>query len=297
MKQLAIIGPTASGKSDLAIEVALKHNAYILSIDSLSIYKEVDIVSAKPSKEELAKVKHFGIDELYINEYFSVEIFIKLYKEVQKKCVEDGKNLVIVGGTSFYLKTLISGLSPVPKIDKETKEKIKERMENLQQTYETLYNLDKPYMEKIAPSDRYRIEKALSIFEATGKTPSEWFALNPPKPIIKELPIYEIAVDRELLRERIRERTKKMLQAGLIDEVRYLEQTYTREPNAMKSIGIVETLDYLDGKIDQNELQELISIHTGQLAKRQQTFNKSQFKNKVSLELEALRERLLNLSD
>ena len=85
MKQLAIIGPTASGKSDLAIELAQKIDAYILSIDSLSIYKEIDIVSAKPSKEELRVVKHFGIDELYPNEYFSVDIFIQLYKKVCKR--------------------------------------------------------------------------------------------------------------------------------------------------------------------------------------------------------------------
>jgi len=102
IKQLAIIGPTASGKSDLAIKVALKINAYILSIDSLSIYKEIDIVSAKPSKEELESVKHFGINVLYPDKYFSVDIFKNLYKEVLEKCKKDSKNLVIVGGTSFY---------------------------------------------------------------------------------------------------------------------------------------------------------------------------------------------------
>ncbi len=294
MKQLAIVGPTASGKSDLAIEVASKHNAYILSIDSLSIYKEVDIVSAKPSKEELASVRHFGIDELYLNEYFSVEIFLRLYKEVVRKCKEMQKNLIIVGGTSFYLKSLLEGLSPTPDITDEVRQKVLKALLDLKRSYETLCELDKEYMQNIAPNDRYRIEKALLIYEASGKTPSEWFELHPPKPIIKALPIYEISLSREVLRERIAKRTKQMLQSGLIDEVCFLERKYSRAPNPMKSIGIVETLDYLDGKITKGELEELISIHTAQLAKRQQTFNKSQFEHKTSLELSQLRKRLLS---
>ena len=288
MKQIAIIGPTASGKSDLAIELALRDNAYILSIDSLSIYKEVDIVSAKPSKEELAKVRHFGIDELYVDEYFSVEIFIRLYKEVQALCEADGKDLIIVGGTSFYLKTLLDGLSEVPQPTKEQQEWVKEQLEEKQKAYDLLQQLDPHYMQKISPNDTYRIEKALFIYATTKMAPSCYFIEHPPKPVIEDLPIYEIAVKREVLRARIEKRTKKMLAMGLIDEVCFLEAKYTRQPNPMKAIGIVETLDYLDGKITKKELEELIATHTAQLAKRQQTFNRSQFKNIISLELEEL---------
>ena len=289
MKQIAIIGPTASGKSDLAIEVALKTNSYILSIDSLSIYKEVDIVSAKPSKEELSKVKHFGIDELFLDEYFSVEIFIRLYKDVVFTCKSEGKNLVIVGGTSFYLKTLLDGLSNTPKITKEVFGEVKKELIDLEKAYYFLYEKDKEYMKKISKNDRYRIEKALLIYKASGETPSLWFSKNPPKPVIKDIDIYEIAVKREVLRKRIEARTKKMYEKGLIDEVCFLERKYTRSPNHMKSIGIVEVLDYLDGKISKDEMLGLISTHTAQLAKRQQTFNKSQFSNIISLPLEELK--------
>jgi tRNA dimethylallyltransferase len=289
MKQIAIIGPTASGKSDLAIEVALKTNSYILSIDSLSIYKEVDIVSAKPSKEDLSKVRHFGIDELFLDEYFSVEVFIKLYKEVASLCKKEGKNLVIVGGTSFYLKTLLSGLSPTPKISKEIYKEVKKELNDLKKVYTFLYEKDKEYMKNISKNDKYRIEKALLIYKASGEVPSLWFSKNPPKPIIKDIDIYEIAVKREVLRKRIEARTKKMYETGLIDEVCFLERKYTRSPNPMKSIGIVEVLDYLDGKISKDEMLELISTHTAQLAKRQQTFNKSQFSNITSLPLEELK--------
>ena len=296
MNQLAIIGPTASGKSDLAIDAALKHNACILSIDSLAIYKEADIVSAKPSKEELALVPHFGIDELYIDEHFSVDTFLKLYLDVKQKCEADRKNLIIVGGTSFYLKRLLEGLSPTPEISQEVVRKVQTMLQDLPAAYSYLERRDPEYMRHIAPNDRYRIEKALLICEASGKTPSEWFALNPPQPVIEDLDIYEIAVERSVLRERIHKRTQKMLDGGLIDEVCYLEHKYTREPNPMKAIGIVETLEYLDGRLTKEELREQIVIHTAQLAKRQQTFNKNQFEKKVSLELEKLRERLLSLS-
>ena len=288
MKQLAIIGPTASGKSDLAILMAKRLDAYILSIDSLSIYKEIDIVSAKPTKEELAKIKHFGINILYPNDYFSVDIFISLYKEVISTCQKDGKNLIIVGGTSFYLKSLIHGLSPLPKITKEIAWHVENELKDLERAYNLLYKIDKNYMKNISQNDRYRIEKALLIFRASEITPSQWFKQNPLKPIIKDLDIYNIEIERELLRERISKRTNKMLEMGLIDEVCYLEQKYTRSPHAMNSIGIVEVLEYLDSKVSLDEMFLNISTHTAQLAKRQQTFNRTQFDNITSAPLKKL---------
>ncbi len=293
MKQLAIIGPTASGKSDLAIKIAKKINAYILSIDSLSIYKEIDIVSAKPSRVELAELKHFGINEIYPNEHFSVEIFIKLYEDVLQKCRAENKNLVIVGGTSFYLKSLLEGLSVLPEITPLVQERVQKQLLNLPDAYRHLTQLDATYMSKIAPNDQYRIEKALLIYEASGSAPSEWFQQNPPQPIIKDLAIFNIDVERSVLRERIQQRTKKMYESGLINEVCTLEQKYTRAPNAMGAIGIVEVLEYLDGKVEKEKMLELISTHTAQLAKRQQTFNRTQFKKITSAPLENLEDTIL----
>ncbi|MBW6488579.1 tRNA (adenosine(37)-N6)-dimethylallyltransferase MiaA [Sulfurimonas sp.] len=286
MTQLALIGPTASGKSDLATKIAKKIDAYILSIDSLSIYKEIDIVSAKPSKAELREVKHFGIDLLNPDEYFSVDIFINLYKDVISTCKKNKKNLIIVGGTSFYLKSLVSGLSEIPKITKEISLHVEKKLKDLHGCWEILYNLDKEYVKNISPSDRYRIEKALLIYEASGLPPSEWFRLNPPKPTIENLPIYNIEVEREVLKERIKKRTLKMVESGLIDEVCRLEQRYTRLPHSMNSIGIVEVLEYLDGKVTLEQMIGNISTHTAQLAKRQQTFNRTQFENIISAPLE-----------
>ena len=294
MIQLAIIGPTASGKSDLAIKIAKKIDAYILSIDSLSIYKEIDIVSAKPSKKELREIKHFGIDLLNPNEYFSVEIFINLYKDVVSLCKREKKNLIIVGGTSFYLKSLIDGLSELPAATEDVRELVKRRLVDLQSCYGFLYELDKEYMKNISSNDRYRIEKAMLIYEASGLGPSKWFKANPPKPIIQNLPVYNIDVSREVLRERIKKRTLKMVETGLIDEVCRLEQRYTRLPHSMGSIGIVEVLEYLDGKVTFEQMVENISTHTAQLAKRQQTFNRTQFENVVNAPLEELEEIILS---
>ena len=294
MKQLAIIGPTASGKSDLGIKIAQKINAYILSIDSLSIYKEIDIVSAKPSKKELSTIKHFGINEIYPHEHFSVEIFIELYKKVLQECKKDDKNLVIVGGTSFYLKSLMQGLSRLPIITQEIKKRVSLKMKDILSIYALLVKKDPLYMQKIDKNDSYRIEKALLIYEASQQTPTEWFTDNPPQPIIENLSIFNIEVSRDILRQRIAKRSAKMLEMGLIDEICFLEQKYSRLPNAMGSIGVVEVLEYLDAKIDKEQMIELISIHTAQLAKRQQTFNRTQFEGLTSAPLEELEEIILS---
>jgi len=288
MTQLCIIGATASGKSNLALKVAQKIDAYILSLDSLSIYKEIDIVSAKPSKEELNLIQHFGIDAIYPDQYFSVEIFIQLYQETLQKCKQDKKNLVIVGGSSFYLKTLLSGLSQLPPITPEIENSVQKKLKNLHQVHSFLSQHDPLYMQKINKNDHYRIEKALLIYEASNLFATQWFLQNPPTPIIQDVTIFNIDVARTTLRERISLRTNIMLQQGLLDEIAYLEQKYTRLPNAMGAIGIIEVLEYFDTKVTKEQMIQNIITHTAQLAKRQQTFNNTQFPNIISAPLQEL---------
>ncbi|MDD5717555.1 MAG: tRNA (adenosine(37)-N6)-dimethylallyltransferase MiaA [Sulfuricurvum sp.] len=277
MKQLAIIGPTASGKSDLALTLASDHNALILSIDSLSIYKEIDIASAKPSHSELVKIDHFGINCLLPNENASVFSFIDEYSRIFTKALTLQKNIIIVGGSSFYLKSMLEGLSKIPEFSLTTLNTVKSMLMDLKESHKLLSSVDPISMEKISSSDAYRIEKMLLIHIETGCAPSEWFRIHPPTPVIQNCPVFNLNLDRDLLRQRIALRTQKMLSSGLIDEVARLEQHYGRVPNSMKAIGIIETLEYLDGKITKPELIESISIHTSQLAKRQQTFNAHQF--------------------
>ena len=281
---IALIGPTASGKSDLAIEFALKYNYEILSLDSLSIYKEIDIASAKPSKEELKLIKHYGVDEIYPSEKFDVMKFIEIYQKIKHK------KIIIVGGSSFYLKALLTGISPMPKISDEIKQIAKKY------DYQFLTKIDEEYAKKIKPQDSYRVNKAIEIYLATNLPPSEYFKQNPAKPIIENCEIYEIAVNRNILRERIKIRTEKMFKMGLIDEVAYLEKKYKDKTlPALKAIGVKEVIDYFDGIYTKEKLKEKIITNTARLAKRQQTFNKTQF-NKISLPLEELRKELITNS-
>jgi tRNA dimethylallyltransferase len=293
-KQLALIGPTASGKTSLAVKIAQKTNAHILSLDSLSIYKEIDIVSAKPTEEEREGIVHFGIDHLSPDEAFDVTTFIGLYRKVYGQCLEEGKNLVIVGGTSFYLKMLIEGVSQLPALSDEAREELAIQMCSPRTVHDRLAILDPVYMQQIEKKDTYRIEKAMQIYLATGEIPSVYFRMHPPKAVItKPLPIYEIVWERSLLRERIAKRTALMIESGLIDEIIYLEKKYTRTPHCMKAIGIRETLAYLDGIYDKKMLQEKITTNTARLAKRQRTFNNSQFKDVVKGSVGELEKLLL----
>ena len=281
MKEIALIGTTASGKTALSLELAEKTNSIILSLDSLCVYKDIEIASAKPTLEERGDIIHFGIDEVFPNEEFDVIKFIELYKKSRDYALKNDKNLIIVGGTGFYLKALIDGLSQG--IDSKIKLDISST-----EAYDLLYEIDKDYMRKIKKNDRYRIEKAYAIYKQTGLIPSEYFEKNQKNPIAKDLKIFEILWDKEELKNRISKRTKIMINSGLIDEVIFLEKKYTRAPNCMASIGIIETLEYLDGKLTKQQLEEKISLNTVKLAKRQNTFNKGQFLDKTSNIIENL---------
>lgn len=276
-KIIAIVGATASGKSGLAINIALQTNSMIFSIDSLSIYKEIDIVSAKPTLEERQGILHRGIDEVGVLDYVSAQTIANLYQDSLQYAKLRKKNLIIVGGSSFYLKSLLTGLSPLPHFSEETKRNVKDQLQDLPKAHAKLLALDRATMQKVQPTDSYRIEKNLLILEQTQQTATDYFASHKANPIIKSLNIFCIDHDREVLRQRIQERTALMLHHGLLDEICYLEKKYPRNCVAMQAIGVKESLEYLDAKLTLKELEERITTHTVQLAKRQTTFNTTQF--------------------
>jgi tRNA dimethylallyltransferase len=288
IKQLAIIGATASGKSGLAIKLAKKHDAIIFSIDSLAVYKEMDIVSAKPTREEQSGVLHLGIDILGVPEHFSAATVAKLYKEARAITLKNNQLLIIVGGSSFYLKSLMTGLSELPEFSASVQSQAKEMLQNPSEVRAHIHARDPQSVANIDPNDRYRLEKLLLILLQTGQNPTDYYEAHPAKPVIETLDIFEIKSDREVLRKRIALRTQMMLDAGLIDEIAALEAKYGRSPASMKAIGVIETLEYLDGYLSQDELTERITIHTAQLAKRQTTFNKTQFEGVVRGSVEEL---------
>ena len=293
LRQLAIIGPTASGKSALALELALRYGGEILSIDSLAIFREIDIASAKPSREELASVPHYGIDLLNPDESFDVIRFVSLYREAADRARDNGTLLILVGGSSFYLKTLLEGTSPLPPLSEEVRRRVETLMLHPEEAYRLLRARAPLTAQRIASGDRYRIEKSLLITLQTGMEPVDYFRLHPPvSPIAEALPVFEIETDRETLRQRIALRTDTMLRSGLVDEVAGLEKRYGRSPQSMKAIGIVEVLDYLDGRLDYSRMREKIITDTARLAKRQRTFNRSQFPNVIRGEIDELKRQV-----
>ena len=284
-KEFAIIGTTASGKSDLAFELAKKLNSVILSLDSLALYKEIDIASAKPNKEQLETIKHFGVDEIYPDEEFSVGAFFEIYKNAKNFARSQDCPLIITGGSGFYLKSMLSGLAPdVPKCELNLSN---------EEIYELAVKIDPEFASKFSQNDSYRLEKWYQIYKFSSQIPSIWLRENTKESIIKELAIFEILWDKDELRERIKKRTKGMLEAGLIDEANFLFNKYKSEPKPLKSIGLKECKQFLDKEISQNELEELIATHTAQLAKRQRTFNRSQFEKKFVGDLNQIRSEIL----
>lgn len=285
--EFALIGTTASGKSDLALKIAKEFNGVILSLDSLSVYKEINIASAKPTVLELESVKHFGINLIFPNEYFSVGEFIKEYEKAKSYAQNLQIPLIITGGSGFYLKAMMSGLAP--KI-RDIKCDL-----NLEQIYELILKIDPEFGSKFSKNDKFRLEKWYSIYATTGEIPSKFLRENTAEPIISNLQIFEILWDREVLRDRIKIRTEKMLENGLIDEAKYLFDKYGFETKSLNSIGLKECGEFLRGELGKNELYEQICTHTAQLAKRQRTFNKSQFlENKISQDLANLENSIRN---
>jgi len=293
-KTLAILGGSGAGKTALSLELASNYDCAILSLDSLSVYQEINIASAKPSLGERKGIPHFGIDVLHPNELQNIHNFIQEYHRAQAFCQKHNKHLLIVGGTSFYLKTLLCGLSPSPKLSSSEKLEIDSTIHHLgdlNAQYAYLRRVDLPYASKLKPQDSYRIVRALEIYFSTQTAPSVYFANNPPKPILKSCEIFEIYFARELLRTRIQERTQEMLNKGLLNEVQTLIARYGTQHQWAKSIGIKETLAYLNYQkswdsssskpqspiFSLESLKDSISLHTAQLAKRQGTFNKTQF--------------------
>ncbi|MBZ7973083.1 MULTISPECIES: tRNA (adenosine(37)-N6)-dimethylallyltransferase MiaA [Campylobacter] len=262
--EIAIIGTTASGKTHLANLLAKNFDAVILSLDSLCVYKEINIASAKPSKEELENFHYFGINLINVNEHFNVDLFIKEYQKAKEFAKLKNLPLIITGGTGFYLKTMIDGLS-------QKIEEIKTDLSN-DEIYSLICKIDPDF--KIEKNDTYRLRKWLSIYEITKEIPSIFLKQTRKQGILKNIEIYEIIWERNLLRDRIKIRTEKMLKNGLLEEAKELFSKFHHDTKALNCIGLKECKEYLNGKISLNELENLITTHTAQLAKRQRTFNK-----------------------
>lgn len=285
----AILGTTASGKSALALRLARKFGLCIFSLDSLSVYKGVDIASAKPSTADLREICHYGIDLLSPSEKCSAGVFLQLLCDIPKNEIP---KLLLVGGTSFYLKSIIDGLSLAPKSSAFVEDYIAKIAQNKAQAHKLLRQIDSDFAAKISPNDRFRIAKGLQIYFLTNQTPSVFFAQNPRQKLPFNIKIFELIKPREILREDIKIRTERMFERGLIDEVRSLRQNFSQS-QVFKTIGVKEIIAFLEGKISLEGAKEAIIKNTLSLAKRQRTFNRTQFGEIPHLEAPALESALI----
>ncbi|EKE88854.1 tRNA dimethylallyltransferase [Helicobacter pylori R046Wa] len=269
-------------------------DAEIFSLDSLSIYKEINIASAKPSLKERKNIKHYALDYLNIDEKNNALLFKTLLEDAIR--VSSKEILLIVGGSSFYLKSILEGLSDTPKISGEEVVKIEQEISTLADPYAFLKSIDPTIAFKIHPNDTYRIHKALEIFYATRTPPSEYFKANPKKPFEHAILLFALSIEKNALHNNIKQRTKNMLDCGLIEEIKTLYAKYPKDSQPFKAIGVKESVLFLEKRLTLKELEEAIISNTIKLAKRQNTFNKTQFNNLYAGSVKEVRHAILKHS-
>ena len=279
-------GPTASGKSKLAVELAKKINGEIISADSMQIYKDMNIGTAKITNQEMQGIKHYLIDFISPEQRYSVSSFKKDAEDAIEKILSNGKTPIIVGGTGLYIDSLIYGIEfQDEKIDTKYREKLNKiaEIEGLEKLYKKAQKIDPEAMAKISANDKKRIIRVLEIYHKTGKTKTEQEKESRKNEVKYNYKVFAITIPREKLYERINKRVDQMLEQGLIEEVEKILEKYSYFPTAMQGLGYKEVIEYLENKITKEEMIEKIKKETRHYAKRQITWFK---KNKETIWLD-----------
>ena len=275
-KVVVIVGPTASGKTALSIELAKRIGGEIISSDSMQIYKDMNIGTAKVTKEEMQGIKHYLIDFVPPNQRYTVSDFKKDATRAIKEILREAKIPVVVGGTGLYVNSLIYGIEYQDmQFDEEYRNKlmkIAETEEGLNNLWEQAQKIDPESMKKISKKDKKRIVRVLEIYKATGKTKTEQEILSRKKEIEYDFKIFGISMDREQLYERINKRVDIMINQGLEKEVRNLLEKYSEFPTAMQGLGYKEVVEYFNGILTRGEMIDKIKQESRRYAKRQLTW-------------------------
>lgn len=275
---LVILGPTASGKSALSLQVAQSFNSEIISLDSALIYKGMDIGTAKPTLQERSICPHHLIDICDPKEIYSAANFrqdcIRLVDEIKSR----GRMPVICGGTMMYYKALVDGLSPLP----ETDEKVRAQVNQMAQErgwptlHAMLEAIDPVLFKKLAPNDKQRVGRALEVYLMTGRAMSSFFTAPSDECPFTRLEVVLLPKDndRTALRQVIRKRFEQMLEQGLVQEVEALKNRgdLHKDLPSMRSVGYRQVLEYLNGECTYEEMIDLSVIATARLAKHQMTW-------------------------
>ena len=285
-KIILISGPTASGKSNFSIKLAKKINGEIINADSMQVYKELKILSARPYVKDYQKIKHHLYGFHSVKNNFStgdwLKIAIKKIKEVRKR----NKTPIFVGGTGLYFKALTDGLVSIPNIPIKFRNKIRTLHKNLGQKkfYQKLIKLDPNSRGKINSTDAQRSIRAYEVKQYTKKSLHDWFQNT--KSYFEKEDFFKIYIDypREELIQRIGKRAEQMIEIGAINEVkRFIKLKVRKDKSVNKAIGISEIKEYLEKRKDIGEVIEKISIKTRQYAKRQSTWARGNMMSWVKL--------------
>lgn len=276
-KVIIIIGPTAVGKTSLSIELAKEYDTEIISADSMQIYEGFDIGTAKVTKEEASGIKHHLIDCISPDKYFSVSDFQNNAFRIINEIIGKGKIPIIVGGTGLYIHSLTYLLDfQQTKSNESIREKWNKRVddEGLEKVYDYLRKIDPLSAERIDPTNRHRILRAIEIFEETGKKMSASYREDLKVNNDYDFRMIGLYTDRKILYERINQRVDLMFVEGLLEEVYNLSQKYNPSIHAFKAIGYREVIDYLYGLTTKKEMIHLLKRNSRRYAKRQLTWFK-----------------------
>ena len=286
-KIILISGPTASGKSNFAVKIANKINGEIINADSMQVYKQLKILTARPNKEEQKNIKHHLYGVVDVNKSFSTGQWLKLAMKKIKEIRKRKKTPILVGGTGLYFQSIINGLVKIPNISLKLRNKVRfiQKKEGQKKFYKKLLKLDKKVKGKFDSNDTQRSIRAFEIKLYTKVSMYDW--LNKTKPVFNENEFLKLYIDfnRQELIKRISLRTVKMLQKGAIEEVKRLStKKIKKDYSVNKIIGVNELRQYLKKQMTLDEVRELISIRTRQYAKRQATWARSRMLswNKIS---------------
>ena len=300
-KIILIAGPTASGKSELAIKLSKKINGEIINADSMQVYKQFSILSSRPSKQQLKKAKHHLYGFLSVEKHFSTGHWLKLLIKKIKNILKNKKIPIIVGGTGLYFNSIINGISKIPAISKIKRTQIRALHEKIGQKnfYEKLILIDPLSKNKFKSNDTQRTLRAYEVKLTTNKSIYEW-ALNTKSDFLDfDLKKFFLDTPRETLLENIEKRTKLMIKNKCVREVQnFMKLKIEKSLSANKIIGVGELTDYLNNQKSLKSAIELINIRTRQYAKRQKTWSRSHMKNwnKVySKDLSILLKKILKL--
>ena len=281
-KIILLAGPTASGKSKLAIYLAKKINGEVINADSMQIYKEFSILSSRPKKSEIKKIKHHLYGIVSAKRYFSAGDWLKEAKKKVNLCLKNKKVPIIVGGTGLYFNTITRGISKIPDIDIKTRKNVRVLFKKLgsKKFYEKLLDLDPIIKNRINPKDSQRMQRAYEVKLKTNKSLFDWFAKTKSDFLDFDLRKVFIDIPRMDLLPNISKRTELMFKENCLKEVKkFNAMRLNKSLSANKLIGVQEINQFIKESISLEECKELINIKTRQYAKRQNTWSRGHMKN------------------